>query len=257
MRREVCMLNVSDLKKCFGPNEILKGIDFQIEKGQVISIIGPSGSGKSTLLRCLNYLEKADDGKMVFLGNEYQLHNSSHKEILNIRKDIGMVFQSFHLFSHKTVRENVMEALVVVQKKDKKEAYEISSQFLKQVGMLEKADAYPSQLSGGQQQRVAIARSLALKPQLLLLDEPTSALDPELVGEVLAVIKQLAKAGMTMIVVTHEMNFAFEISDYTIFMDNGFIVEQGKPEEILHRPKKERTQQFLGQFFTMKDDYVI
>lgn len=249
------MLTINGLKKAFGETAVLKGLDAEVVEGQVISIIGPSGSGKSTFLRCLNFLEIADAGTMIFSGKSYDLAKTAAKEQLYICQSMGMVFQSFQLFAHQTVLQNVMEALLTVKRKSKTEAKEIAEHYLTLVGLQEKAEAYPAQLSGGQQQRVAIARSLALEPKLLLLDEPTSALDPELVNEVLTLIKKIAQSGMTMLIVTHEMRFAFEISDRIIFMDQGLIVESGTPDEIL-KSKQPRTQQFLNPFFSQIEYYI-
>ena len=236
------MIRVQNLKKQFGNNVVLKNISLNIEKGEVISVIGPSGSGKSTFLRCINGLEEFDGGS-VFVDES----NIADKNlnIDKLREKIGMVFQSFNLFPHLTVLENITLAPVTLKKMNKEEARKKAKELLKKVGLLEKADAYPSSLSGGQKQRVAIARALAMNPEALLFDEPTSALDPEMVGEVLQVMKSLAKDGMTMIVVTHEMGFAKEVCDRVIFMADGEIVEEGNPNDVFLNPKHERTQNFL------------
>ena len=236
-------VNVTNLHKSFGKLEVLRGIDLQIAEGEVVCIIGPSGSGKSTFLRCLNQLETAPSGSIVVDGFEIC---DKKTNINRVRQNIGMVFQSFNLFSHLTVLKNVMLAPVDLKKMDKKTAEENAKELLARVGLADKAHVYPHQLSGGQQQRVAIARALAMKPDIMLFDEPTSALDPEMVGEVLAVMKELAKGGMTMAVVTHEMGFARDVADRVIFMDEGVIMEEGTPEEIFKNPKNERTQAFLN-----------
>ncbi|WP_249311123.1 MULTISPECIES: amino acid ABC transporter ATP-binding protein [Congzhengia] len=236
-------VNVTNLHKSFGKLEVLRGIDLQIAEGEVVCIIGPSGSGKSTFLRCLNQLETATSGSIVVDGFEIC---DKKTNINRVRQNIGMVFQSFNLFSHLTVLKNVMLAPVDLKKMDKKTAEENAKELLARVGLADKAHVYPHQLSGGQQQRVAIARALAMKPDIMLFDEPTSALDPEMVGEVLAVMKELAKGGMTMAVVTHEMGFARDVADRVIFMDEGVIMEEGTPEEIFKNPKNERTQAFLN-----------
>jgi polar amino acid transport system ATP-binding protein len=248
------LLKVERLRKSFGSHEVLSGIDVAVNRGDVTCIVGPSGSGKSTLLRCLNYLEKPTGGA-IFLSGEpvgvrwkgNRLYEMSFNELARQRQRMGMVFQGFHLFPHKTVLENVIEAPVLVKRVPRAQAREEAMQLLERVGMKERADYYPAQLSGGQQQRAAIARSLAMKPDVMLFDEPTSALDPELVGEVLAVMRQLADDGMTMVVVTHEMGFARDVADHLIFMDGGLIVEQGQPAEVLARPKHDRTRAFLAR----------
>ena len=238
------MINVNNLHKYFGENEVLKGIDETINKGEVVVVIGPSGSGKSTFLRCLNLLEEPTDGEIIFEGKNITDKNTN---INKIREKMGMVFQQFNLFTHKTVLENLTIAPINVKNKSKEEAVKKANDLLKKVGLLDKANAYPSSLSGGQKQRIAIARALAMEPDVMLFDEPTSALDPEMVGEVLNVMKDLAKEGMTMIVVTHEMGFAREVGDRIIFMDGGKIVEQGTPEEIFDNPKNPRTKDFLSK----------
>jgi ABC-type polar amino acid transport system ATPase subunit len=237
------MISCNGVVKRFGDLEVLKGIDLQVSAGEVVVIIGPSGSGKSTFLRCMNHLESPDGGSISINGQ-----NVEPKEVsLNkLRQEIGMVFQQFNLFPHKTVLENIMEAPVLLKKMTKNDAEKKGLELLKKVGLEAKANEYPGRLSGGQKQRVAIARALAMEPKVMLFDEPTSALDPELVGEVLAVMKQLAKEGMTMVVVTHEMGFAKDVADRVLFMDGGFILEQGAPKDIFERPQNERTKEFLG-----------
>lgn len=238
------MYKVSSLSKKFGDLEVLKDISVDIKEGEVVCIIGPSGSGKSTFLRCLNLFEVPTGGEMHYDGKNVM---DKKVDIRSLREEVGMVFQKFNLFPLHTVIENVMLAPVLTKKKNRKEAEGIALELLKKVGLKEKADVYPRTLSGGQQQRVAIARALAMEPKMLLFDEPTSALDPELVGDVLDVMKQLAKDGMTMIVVTHEMGFARDVSDRVIFMDKGYIVEEGAPKEIFSNPKNERTKEFLSR----------
>lgn len=242
------MIHINGLSKSFGKLEVLKNINLRINAGEVVSILGPSGSGKSTLLRCLNGLEEITSGQIEVAGismDSQQSRKIQAKAIHQIRLQAGMVFQQFNLYPHKTVLENVTEALLVVRKWPKAKAVDKAEILLKRVGLLEKKNEYPSRLSGGQQQRVAIARALAAEPAVMLFDEPTSALDPELVGEVLAVIKELAKEGMTMVIVTHEMEFAEEVSDRVVFMADGIIVEQDSPEEFFNNPKTERAQKFL------------
>lgn len=238
------MIHVKNLHKYFGENEVLKGVNDQIKKGEVVVVIGPSGSGKSTFLRCLNLLEEPTKGEIIFEGQNITDKNIN---INKIREKMGMVFQQFNLFPHKTILENITIAPINVKNKSKAEAEEKAKELLKRVGLLEKAGAYPASLSGGQKQRIAIARALAMEPDVMLFDEPTSALDPEMVGEVLSVMKDLAKEGMTMIVVTHEMGFAREVGDRIIFMDGGNIIEQGTPEEIFDNPKNSRTRDFLSK----------
>ncbi|MGF2615212.1 amino acid ABC transporter ATP-binding protein [Rossellomorea vietnamensis] len=241
------MISIKGLKKRFGELEVLKGFDVEVDKGQVIVLIGPSGSGKTTFLRCLNLLEVPDEGKLDISGTKMDFGKKlSKKELLEMRRKTGMVFQNYNLFPHRTALENVMEGPVVVQGKPKEEVKKKAVSLLEKVGLGDKIDYYPYQLSGGQQQRVGIARALAIEPEVMLFDEPTSALDPELIGEVLKVMKDLAEEGMTMIVVTHEMKFAKEVADEAIFMDGGYIVERGNPKEIFENPKEERTRQFLN-----------
>lgn len=238
------MIRVSNLHKSFGKNDVLKGIDEHIKKGEVVVVIGPSGSGKSTFLRCLNLLEEPTSGKIIFEDNDI---TDKKVDINKIREKMGMVFQQFNLFPHKTVLENLTIAPIKVKGISKAQAEKKAMKLLDRVGLSNKAKAYPSSLSGGQKQRIAIARALAMEPDVMLFDEPTSALDPEMVGEVLNVMKDLAKEGMTMVVVTHEMGFAKEVGDRIIFMDNGNIVEQGTPEEIFSNPKNPRTIDFLSK----------
>ena len=236
------MISIRNLKKSFGDLHVLKGIDLDVRRGEKVVVLGPSGSGKSTMLRCINALEDADSGTITVDGVEV---TSRRTNINRLREHLGMVFQRFNLWPHKTVLENVMLGQMVVSGRSKAEARERALKMLERVGLAAKADEYPVRLSGGQQQRVCIARALAMDPKAILFDEPTSALDPELVGEVLAVMKSLADEGMTMIVVTHEITFAREVADRVIFMDGGVIVEQGNPEDVLVHPKEERTRAFL------------
>jgi len=242
--RSTAAIDVQDLHKSFGDHEVLKGIDFHVGIGQVVCVIGPSGSGKSTVLRCVNMLETPTSGK-VFVAGEEITHPDA--DVDELRSRIGMVFQSFNLFPHMTVLRNLTIAQVKVRGRSKDEAVEIARATLAKVGLSEKESAYPAHLSGGQSQRVAIARSLAMSPDMMLFDEPTSALDPELVGDVLAVMKDLAAEGMTMMVVTHEMGFAREVGDSLVFMDDGVIVEEGVPRDVLGNPQHERTQLFLSK----------
>jgi glutamine transport system ATP-binding protein len=243
-RARETVISVEGLRKRFGDLEVLKGINAEVTESEVICVIGPSGSGKSTFLRCLNFLEKFDEGQVTICGHQL----SKAKTNLNlVRRDVGMVFQSFNVFPHKKVIENVTLAPMKVAKVSKAEATERGRALLAKVGLTEKADVYPSKLSGGQQQRVAIARALAMQPKVMLFDEPTSALDPETVGEVLGVMKALAEEGMTMVVVTHEMGFAREVADRVLFMDDGLIVEQGTPQQIFENPQHVRTRTFLSK----------
>ncbi|WP_244833844.1 amino acid ABC transporter ATP-binding protein [Clostridium sp. BJN0001] len=238
------MICVKDLHKSFGKAEILKGIDEEIKKGEVVVIIGPSGSGKSTLLRCLNLLEIPTSGTITFEGKDI---TSKETNIDKMREKMGMVFQQFNLFPHKTVCENICLAPIKVKRISKNDAKKKAEELLNKVGLIDKIDAYPASLSGGQKQRIAIARALAMEPDVMLFDEPTSALDPEMVGEVLNVMKDLAKEGMTMIVVTHEMGFAREVGDRILFVDQGKILEEGTPEEVFKHPKNPRTIDFLSK----------
>ncbi|MGM9573581.1 MAG: amino acid ABC transporter ATP-binding protein [Hominicoprocola sp.] len=243
---------MNNIRKSFGRLNVLRDISMSVDAGEVVSVIGPSGSGKSTLLRCATFLETVDSGSIRYMGtsavttDEYGNANYvSHAELRRIKQYYGLVFQQFNLFPHRTVLKNVTDAPIHVQKRDREEVRETAAELLRKMGLADKADAYPCQLSGGQQQRVAIARALAMKPEILFFDEPTSALDPELTGEVLKVIKQLAEEDMTMVIVTHEMPFARAVSDRVIFMDGGVIVEQGAPENVFGSPQQERTKQFL------------
>ncbi len=250
------MVKLENIHKYFGKNEILKGINLQVNKGEVLVIIGPSGSGKTTLLRCINYLEKPDQGEVNVGGFNIEAHHHGKRDILQLRKKTAMIFQNYNLFKNKTVLENVMEGLVVSQKVPKAEAREISLKFLKKVGLYEKINFYPCQLSGGQQQRVGIARALALNPDVILFDEPTSALDPELVYEVLSVIREIAREGITMIIVTHEMGFARDVASRVVFMEDGTIVEEGTPKEVFTSAKEKRTREFLRRI-TNQPEYLI
>ncbi len=236
------MLVVKNLKKNFGENQVLKGIDEHIKQGEVVCVIGPSGSGKSTFLRCLNLLEEPTSGEIYLDGEQI---NAEKTDINKVRQKLGMVFQNFNLFPHKTVMENIILAPVNVLDKTAEESEKTGLELLKRVGLEDKKDAYPSSLSGGQKQRVAIARALAMNPEAMLFDEPTSALDPEMLGDVLEVMRDLAKKGMTMIIVTHEMGFAREVADRVIFMDEGYLIEEGSPENIFDNPKEERVREFL------------
>jgi len=236
------LVQIRDLHKSFGDNHVLRGIDFEVAQGEVVCVIGPSGSGKSTLLRCVNLLEAPSSGTVLVAGEDL---TDPDCDIDAARRHIGMVFQSFNLFPHHTALTNCMVAQQMVLKRGKKEAREVASKNLDRVGLTDKHDAYPAKLSGGQQQRVAIARALSMAPNLMLFDEPTSALDPELVGEVLTVMRKLAEEGMTMLVVTHEMAFAREVADRVVFMDGGVIVEQGNPHDVIGSPKEPRTKEFL------------
>lgn len=239
------MIETKNLTKSFGPLTVFENLNVKVKKGEVLVIIGPSGSGKSTFLRCLNHLEELNGGEIFIEGEKLNIKNKTQTR--NIIKKIGMVFQNFNLFPHMTVLQNVMEAPITVKDEDKNEVLKISEELIEKVGLKDKLSYYPSKLSGGQKQRVAIARALAMKPDLMLFDEPTSALDPELVGEVLGVMKNLASEGMTMVVVTHEMGFAKEVADRVIFMDGGKIVEEGSPEEFFNSPKEQRTKEFLNK----------
>ena len=248
------VLEMNHVKKHFGGLEVLKDINLSVSEGQVVSIIGPSGSGKSTLLRCATLLETMDNGDLIYLGN-YAAKNSengsvyaSADELKKIKSNFGLVFQNFNLFPHHSVIKNITEAPILVQKRNKDEVYEEAKELLFKMGLSDKGDYYPYQLSGGQQQRVSIARALAMKPKMLFFDEPTSALDPELTGEILKVIKDLAAEHMTMIIVTHEMSFARDVSNHVIFMDGGVIVEEGNPNDVINNPKQERTKLFLNRF---------
>ncbi|WP_337980164.1 MULTISPECIES: amino acid ABC transporter ATP-binding protein [Bacillati] len=236
------MIKINQLNKSFGDLHVLKNIDMTVYESDVVCLIGSSGSGKSTLLRCLNFLERKDNGNIIIEGNEV---NPRTDDLNKIREKVGMVFQNFNLFPHKTVLENIIEAPIMVKGVDKEKAINTAEELLKKVGLEDKADVYPSKLSGGQKQRVAIARALAMEPDIMLFDEPTSALDPELVGEVLTTMKDLAEEGMTMVVVTHEMGFAREVADWIVYMHDGTIIERGTPDQFFNHPKEERTREFL------------
>ncbi len=240
---EKSIISIQNLTKSYGSTAVLKGVNLEVKKGEVVAIIGPSGSGKSTMLRCINAMEKITGGDILFNGKSI----ANMKNLPELRKNIGMVFQHFNLFPHMTVLKNVMYAPVTVRKEPRDHAQQYAMKLLKKVDMYSKMDVYPSTLSGGQKQRVAIARALAMKPEILLFDEPTSALDPEMVGEVLAVMKELAKTGMTMIVVTHEMGFAREVANKVAFMDEGIVMEEGTPEEVFDKTSNERVKAFLAK----------
>ena len=239
------MLEVKNVKKSFGGLQVLKGVSLSVNKGDVVAILGPSGSGKTTLLRCMNFLEMADEGQMTFDGENFSMHSIPRRDIARLRKKTAFVFQNYNLFRNKTALQNVTEGLIVARKLPKEQADEIGMKMLAKVGLADRADYYPRQLSGGQQQRVAIARALAADPEIIYFDEPTSALDPELTGEVLSVMRQLAEEGMTMLVVTHEMGFARNVSSKTVFMENGVVVEQAPSQQFFASPKEERTRAFL------------
>lgn len=242
------MLKIRNLRKAFGPLQVLKGIDLDVNKGDVVAILGSSGSGKTTMLRCLNFLERADAGTMDFDGRRIELHRATHAEINALRRRTGFVFQNYNLFANKTALQNVTEGLIIARKMPRRTAEELAHAQLVKVGMEDRADYYPSQLSGGQQQRVAIARAMAADPEILYFDEPTSALDPELTGEVLAVMRQLAREGRTMLVVTHEMDFARHVANRVVFMEQGVIVEQNTAEAFFNDPQQPRTQEFLQTY---------
>ena len=241
----MAMLEIKNVHKAFDGLEVLKGVSLEVNKGDVVAILGKSGSGKTTLLRCINFLETADHGELVFDGQVFPLHGASKGDIASLRKKTAFVFQNYNLFRNKTALQNVTEGLIVARKMPKAQAEDIGMKMLRKVGMEDRASFYPSQLSGGQQQRVAIARGLATEPEIILFDEPTSALDPELTVEVLSVMRQLAKEGMTMLVVTHEMQFARNVSTKVVFMEDGVILEESTPEEFFEHPKQERSRAFL------------
>ena len=249
------LLEINHCNKKFGDNEVLKDISLSVEEGQVVSIIGPSGSGKSTLLRCATLLETMDGGDLIYLGEYTAKADETGKSVYGTKADLqkarqhfGLVFQNFNLFPHYSVLKNITEPPILIGKRPKDDVYAEARELLRKMGLADKEDAYPYQLSGGQQQRVSIARALAMKPKILFFDEPTSALDPELTGEILQVIKELAAEHMTMVIVTHEMSFARDVSDHIIFMDGGVIVEEGEPKELINNPKQERTKAFLSRF---------
>ena len=238
-------MEVKNVRKSFGQTQVLKGVDLRVDRGDVVAILGPSGSGKTTLLRCVNFLERADAGTLTFDGERFDLGKIKNSDIARLRKKTAFVFQNYNLFLNKTAIQNVAEGLMTARKMSKDDAFSKAEEALRRVGMLDRRDHYPNQLSGGQQQRVAIARALATDPEIIYFDEPTSALDPELIGEVLAVMRDLAKSGMTMLVVTHELNFARNVSSRVIFMENGVALESGTPADIFDHPKEERTREFL------------
>lgn len=247
------MIEISGIKKSFGKTEVLKGIDLNVDKGDVVAILGPSGSGKTTFLRCINFLEKADAGSLVFDGITYSLASIHHSDVAKLRKKTAFVFQNYNLFANKTALQNVTIGLTSARRMNKAEAEEIGMKMLEKVGMKDKADSYPIQLSGGQQQRVAIARALATNPEVIYFDEPTSALDPELIGEVLGVMKQLADEGMTMLVVTHELNFARNVSTKVLMLDEGKVLECVDTKTFFENPKEERTKEFIKHISTQHD----
>lgn len=251
------MIELKNIKKSFGRLQVLRGVDVQVDDGEVVVILGPSGSGKTTFLRCINFLDKADEGEMTLGDIHLDLHSAKKKEIIAIRRRTAFVFQNYNLFANMTALQNVMEGLVTARKVPKEEAKKRAVEALEWVGLADKLGSYPSQLSGGQQQRVGIARAVVLNPEVILFDEPTSALDPELVGETLDVIKKVAETGITMIVVTHEMKFAEDVADKVIFMDGGVVVEEGLPKDIFYKPKNPRTKQFLERILPKEVEYYI
>lgn len=258
MRGGFWVIELCHIKKNFGKQKVLKDVSLKIDEGDVVVVLGPSGSGKTTLLRCIDFLERADDGELLMDGERIRLHNAGRKTIQSVRKKVAFVFQNYGLFQNKTALQNITEGLIVGRKVAKDAAIRKGEELLEWVGLLDKKDLYPSQLSGGQQQRIGIARAVALDPEIILFDEPTSALDPELVGDVLALIHKVAKRGISMVVVTHEMAFAQEVANRVVFMDEGVIVEQGTPNEIFLHPKQERTRQFLERVHPVsKDMYYI
>ena len=239
------MLEIRSIHKRFGALDVLRGVDIAVEQGDVVAILGPSGSGKTTLLRCINFLETADSGEMIFDGERFDLAHTSKKDVQRLRKKTGFVFQNYNLFQNKTALQNVTEGLIIARKTPREQAMEIAMGALSKVGLADRAQSYPSQLSGGQQQRVAIARAIATRPEIIYFDEPTSALDPELTGEVLSVMRDLAAEGMTMLVVTHEMGFARTVSSRVVFMENGVVVESAPSADFFEHPREERTKAFL------------
>ena len=239
------MLEIRNIHKRFGALDVLRGVDIAVEQGDVVAILGPSGSGKTRLLRCINFLETADSGEMIFDGERFDLAHTSKKDVQRLRKKTGFVFQNYNLFQNKTALQNVTEGLIIARKTPREQAMEIAMGALSKVGLADRAQSYPSQLSGGQQQRVAIARAIATRPEIIYFDEPTSALDPELTGEVLSVMRDLAAEGMTMLVVTHEMGFARTVSSRVVFMENGVVVESAPSADFFERPREERTKAFL------------
>ncbi|HHF7060700.1 TPA: amino acid ABC transporter ATP-binding protein [Streptococcus mutans] len=250
------MLEIKNLSKQFGDKLVLDNVSLTVNKGDVVVILGPSGSGKTTFLRCLNHLEKADKGHLTLDGQSYDLATLNRQEILTIRQKTAFVFQHYNLFANKTALENILEGLITARKIPKEQAIQIAEQALEKVGLLSYKNYYPSQLSGGQQQRIGIARAIAVKPDLIFFDEPTSALDPELIGDVLGVMKQLAEEGVTMIVVTHEMSFAKDVANHVIFMDGGHIIEEASPKEFFSKPKEDRTRRFLARILS-DDSYSV
>ena len=251
------MVELKEIKKRLGGNDVLNGVNLTVDEGEVVVILGPSGSGKTTLLRTINFLNPADSGSVMIDGLTVDSFRHHHKEVLELRRKTGMVFQNYGLFKNKTVLRNITEGLTVVRKTKKEEAVKRAYELLEKVNLADKAQAYPAELSGGQQQRVGICRALALNPKVILFDEPTSALDPELVGEVLKTMKEVAATGITMIVVTHEMSFAREVADEVIYMEGGIVVEKGTPCEVIDNPKDERTLRFLRSIMEEKIDYII
>ena len=250
------MLDIKNLSKQFDGKTVLEDVSLTVGKGDVVVILGPSGSGKTTFLRCLNHLEKADQGQLTLDGQSYDLASLNRKEVLDIRQKTAFVFQHYNLFANKTALENILEGLVIARKIPKAEAEKTALEALEKVGLLSHKDYYPKQLSGGQQQRIGIARAIAVKPDVIFFDEPTSALDPELIGDVLGVMKQLAQDGVTMVVVTHEMSFARDVANHVVFMDGGHIIEEGAPREFFLRPKEERTRRFLARILS-DDSYSV
>ncbi len=251
------MIELKNVKKSFKGQSVLRDVSLQVKDGDVVAILGPSGSGKTTFLRCINFLERADAGSLSIGGQQVDLHTAPKSEVLSVRRKTAFVFQNYNLFQNKTARENIMEGLVTARKVSKDIARQKAEEALEWVGLANRADAYPVELSGGQQQRVGIARAVVLEPEVILFDEPTSALDPELVGETLNVIRKIARRGITMIVVTHEMAFAQEVANHVVFMEGGVIVEEGPPDEIFTRPREERTKQFLSRFIEAGNMYYI